>query len=50
MKTIGASTIMEQCLPLLEGLEPDGLAVAKHVKPVASLPPYGPKGRGGAAQ
>ena len=39
MKTIGASKFKEQCLALLERLEPEGLVVTKHGKPVARVLP-----------
>ena len=40
MKTIGAAKFKEQCLPLLDGLDADGLVVTKHGKPVARVLPY----------
>ncbi len=40
MKTIDAAKFRAQCLALLDGLEPDGLVITKHGKPVARLVPY----------
>ena len=40
METIGAAKFKEQCLALLDALEPDGLIVTKHGKPVARVVPY----------
>lgn len=40
MKTIGATKFKEQCLALLDHLEPDGLIVTKRGKPVARVVPY----------
>ena len=40
MKTIGAAKFKEQCLALLDRLDPDGLVVTKHGKPVAWVVPY----------
>ena len=40
MKTIGAAKFKEQCLALLDELDPDGLVVTKHGKPVARVVPY----------
>lgn len=40
MKTIGAAKFKEQCLGLLDRLDPDGLVVTKHGKPVARVLPY----------
>ena len=40
MKTVGAAKFKEQCLSLLDHLEPDGLVVTKHGKPVARVMPY----------
>lgn len=39
MKTLAASTFKAQCLALLDHLEPDGLVITKHGKPVARLLP-----------
>ena len=40
MKTIGAAKFKEQCLALLDHLEPEGLIVTKRGKPVARVIPY----------
>ena len=40
MKTIGAAKFKEQCLALLDDLDPDGLIVTKRGKPVARLLPF----------
>ena len=40
MKTVGAAKFKEQCLSLLDHLDPDGLVVTKHGKPVARVMPY----------
>jgi len=40
MKTIGAAKFKEKCLALLDQLEPDGLIVTKHGRPVARVTPY----------
>ena len=37
MKTVGAAKFKEQCLALLDRLDPDGLVITKHGKPVAKL-------------
>jgi prevent-host-death family protein len=39
MQTINASKFKEQCLSLLENLEPEGIVITKHGKPVARLIP-----------
>ena len=39
MKTIAAAKFKEQCLALLDTLEPEGLIVTKHGKPVATVRP-----------
>ena len=44
MKQIGAAKFKEQCLALLDHLEPDGLVVTKHGKPVARVIPYDSQG------
>ena len=41
MKRIGAAKFKEQCLSLLDHLDPEGLVITKHGKPVATLLPYG---------
>jgi antitoxin (DNA-binding transcriptional repressor) of toxin-antitoxin stability system len=39
-RTIGAAKFKELCLSLLDHLEPEGLIITKHGKPVARLMPY----------
>lgn len=39
MQTINASKFKEQCLALLEDLDPEGIVITKHGKPVARLIP-----------
>ena len=41
MKTIGVTQFKQQCLSLLDHLEPEGLVVTKRGKPVARVIPYG---------
>ena len=40
MKTIGAAKFKEQCLGLLDRLDPEGIVITKHGKPVATLKPF----------
>ena len=40
MKTIGAAKFKEQCLALLDKLDPEGMVITKHGKPVARVLPY----------
>lgn len=40
MKTIGAAKFKAQCLALLDHLDPDGVVITKHGKPVARVVPY----------
>jgi prevent-host-death family protein len=40
MKSIGAAKFKAQCLALLEKLDPNGLIITKHGKPVARVIPY----------
>jgi prevent-host-death family protein len=40
MKTIGAAKFKERCLALLDSLDPEGLVITKHGKPVAKVIPY----------
>ena len=40
MKIIGAAKFKEQCLALLDQLDPEGCVVTKHGKPVARVLPY----------
>ena len=39
MKTIPAAKFKEQCLALLDRIDPDGVLITKHGKPVAKLVP-----------
>jgi prevent-host-death family protein len=39
VKRIDASKFKEQCLSLLDHLDPDGIVITKHGKPVARLIP-----------
>lgn len=39
MQTINASKFKQQCLALLENLDPEGIVITKHGKPVARLIP-----------
>jgi antitoxin (DNA-binding transcriptional repressor) of toxin-antitoxin stability system len=41
MKKIAAAKFKEQCLAILDRLEPDGIVITKHGKPVAHLRPVG---------
>ena len=40
MKTVCAAKFKAQCLSLIDHLDPDGLVVTKHGKPVARVLPY----------
>ncbi len=40
MKTIKISQFKEQCLSLLETLDPEGLLITKHGKPLARVVPF----------
>ena len=40
MKQIAAAKFKEQCLPLLDEVDQDGIVVTKHGKPVAKLIPF----------
>lgn len=40
MKTVGAAKFKEQCLSILDHLDPEGLVITKHGKPVAKLIPF----------
>ena len=44
MKEIAAAKFKEQCLALLDQLDPDGLIVTKRGKPVARVVPYDSQG------
>ncbi len=39
MKTIAAGKFKEQCLSILDRLEPDGIVITKHGRPVAKVLP-----------
>ncbi len=39
MKSINAAKFKEQCLSLLDEVDPEGLIITKHGKPVAKLIP-----------
>jgi prevent-host-death family protein len=39
MERINASKFKEQCLALLDNLDPEGIVITKHGKPVARLIP-----------
>jgi prevent-host-death family protein len=41
MKQISASKFKEQCLSLLDRVDPEGVVVTKRGKPVAKLIPFG---------
>ena len=41
MKQVSASKFKEQCLALLDRVDPDGIVVTKRGKPVAKLIPFG---------
>jgi len=41
MRTIGAAKFKEQCLAVLDQLDPDGVVITKHGQPVAKLIPWG---------
>jgi prevent-host-death family protein len=39
VKTVAAAKFKEQCLALLDRVDPDGILITKHGKPVAKLVP-----------
>ena len=39
MKTIAATQFKQQCLALLENVDPEGIVITKHGKPIAKLIP-----------
>jgi prevent-host-death family protein len=39
MKTMGAAQFKAQCLGILDSVEPEGLVITKHGRPVAKLVP-----------
>ena len=40
MRTIGAAKFKEQCLAILDNVDPEGIIITKRGKPVARLVPY----------
>ena len=44
MKTMGAAKFKEQCLSVLDRVDPDGVDITKHGKPVAKLTPMATDG------
>lgn len=40
MRQIAAAKFKEQCLSLLDRVDPDGIVITKHGKPVAKLIPF----------
>ncbi len=44
MKTMGAAKFKEQCLSVLDRVDPDGVVITKHGKPVAKLVPMSTDG------
>lgn len=40
MRTVNASKFKEQCLAILDHLDPEGVVVTKHGKPVAKVIPF----------
>ena len=40
MKQIAAAKFKEQCLALLDEVDPDGIVITKHGRPVARLIPF----------
>ena len=45
MRKIGAAQFKARCLQLLDQVDPDGIVITKHGKPVARLVPVGGEGR-----
>lgn len=39
MKTLGAAQFKEKCLAILDSVDPDGVVITKHGRPVAKLVP-----------
>lgn len=39
MKRIAAAKFKEQCLSILDRVEPEGIVITKHGKPIATLKP-----------
>jgi prevent-host-death family protein len=46
VKTIPATRFKQQCLALLENVDPDGIVITKHGKPIARLVPVRGDSRG----
>ncbi|MEX1258828.1 MAG: type II toxin-antitoxin system prevent-host-death family antitoxin [Gemmatimonadota bacterium] len=44
-KTVGAARFKEQCLSLMDSLDPEGIVITKHGKPVAKLIPISSESR-----
>ena len=44
MKTMGAAKFKEQCLSVLDQVDPEGVVITKHGKPVAKLVPMSTDG------
>jgi prevent-host-death family protein len=44
-KTMGAARFKEQCLAVLDALEPEGIVITKHGRPVARLLPIASESR-----
>jgi antitoxin (DNA-binding transcriptional repressor) of toxin-antitoxin stability system len=40
MKRIAAAKFKEQCLAILDRVDPEGLVITKHGKPIATLLPF----------
>lgn len=45
-KSMGAAQFKEQCLAVLDALDPEGIVITKHGKPVARLLPIASESRG----
>jgi prevent-host-death family protein len=41
MKHLGATQFKQQCLAILDRLDPDGVVITKHGRPVAKVIPIG---------
>lgn len=44
-KTVGAARFKEQCLSLMDHLDPEGIIITKHGEPVAKLIPISSESR-----
>jgi prevent-host-death family protein len=44
VRRIPASKFKEQCLAILEDVDPDGIVITKHGRPVATLLPFPQEG------